>query len=45
MSVEEHRGEAEHEGPEPRIRTLVMFGAVMLVVIVAIIVVAAILGS
>ena len=37
--------DAEHEGREPRIRTLVIFGAVMLLVIVGIIVLAAILGS
>jgi hypothetical protein len=43
-AVEEHGHEAGDEGPEPRIRTLVAFGAVMMVVIVGIIVVAALIG-
>jgi hypothetical protein len=45
MAAQKRGGGAEHEGPEPRIRTLVAFGVVMMLVIVAIIVGAAILGS
>jgi hypothetical protein len=35
----------EHEGPEPKAKTLILFGIGLLATIVAIIVVAAVLGS
>jgi hypothetical protein len=35
----------DHEGPEPKARTLILFGIGLLTTIVAIIVVAAVLGS
>ncbi len=35
----------EHEGPEPKAKTLILFGIGLLMAIVAIIVVAALLGT
>jgi len=43
-NVEEGR-DMDHEGPEPRARTLVVFGIGLLLTIVSIIVVAALLGA